>query len=174
MKAEDKADFIDFADTSMRDLRRTAYLLCGDWGHAEDAVQTGLLKVYLRWAKLRCTGSVWSYARRAVLTSLTDEYRKSWRTRESRVAELPETTSPDQWDSVHDRQLLQQALAALTRRQRAVVILRYVDDLDLAETAFVLKCPPGTVASSASRALAFLRKYLTEQGVVRGAQKEFR
>ncbi len=136
-------EFVAFAEASLRDLRRTAYLLCGDWGHAEDAVQTGLIKVYLRWSRLRREDSIWGYTRRAVVTSLIDDSRRAWRTRETYLPECPDTPIGDGTGSVDDRLLLRQAMAALPSRQRAVVILRYLDDLDVAETAFVLRCPAG-------------------------------
>lgn len=167
MGATHDEEFVAFADASMRDLRRTAYLLCGDWHRAEDAVQVGLTKVYLKWKKLDRTNSVWSYARRAVVTSVIDDGRRAWWKREQHMPELPETARDDETGTVDDRLLLRSALQSLPRRQRAVVVLRYVKDLDVNETAFVLDCPVSTVSSTAARALGSLKQFLTEHGYVR-------
>lgn len=162
-------DFTDFVDSSQRDLRRTAYLLCGDWERADDAVQAGLIKVYLRWSKLDRTDSIWSYARRAVVTAVIDDGRRAWHRREATVGELPEGELHDGgYVAVEDRMLLREALDALPRRQRAIVVLRFVDDLDVRDTAFVLTCPEGTVTGLCVRALSFLRTFLTTRGYARG------
>lgn len=170
--SKDDEEFIAFVRSSQRDLRRTAYLMCGDWQSAEDAVQAGLVQVYLRWRKLDRDGSIWGYARRSVVTAVLDDARRARHRHERLAADLPETHDVDAYSSVEDRLLLQQALDALPRRQRAVVILRFVDDLDVRETAFVLKCPEGTVTSSCRRALTFLRRFLIERGFVRSPREE--
>lgn len=174
MSARNDEEFLAFVEASLQDLRRTAYLLCGDWHRADDATQAGLIKVYVNWPKLDRTYSLWSYARRAVVTAVIDDGRRMWRRREEMTGELPEVAADDLTVGVDDRMLLREALAALPARQRAVVVLRYVDDLDIAATAFVLNCPPGTVTSAAERALAAMKKFLVARGLVRDNRGEFR
>ncbi len=162
--------YVAFASASMRDLRRTAYLLCGDWARADDAVQNALIKVYLRWRRLDKENSLWSYARRAVVNAVMDERRTLWLRGDTLVDEIPQTPQTiggDETGTVDDRTLLRLALAALPARQRAVVVFRYVYDLDVADTAAALKLPLGTVTSSGARALLALRRFLVAQGYVR-------
>lgn len=151
------AEFEEFVATSTRSLRRTAYLMCGDWHRAEDIVQSALVRVYLNWSRIERASGPGPYARKAVVNAAIDERRRPWR-REQAVAESPEpadvrdhaTTSAD-----HDEVV--QALASLPARQRAVVVLRYAEDHDVETTAALLGISPGTVKSHASRGLAALR-----------------
>lgn len=167
MSSATDEEFVAFVEASERDLRRTAYLLCSDWQLAEDVVQTALYKVYLAWRRIQHREAVWSYARRAVINAVYSETRRGWR-REQPVEQLPDATADDDTDALHDRMLLRLALASLPVRQRAVVVLRFAEDLDVRETAVVLNCPEGTVKSYAARALSSLRVFLVRHGVVRG------
>lgn len=167
-RIESDLAYVEFVGASMRDLRRTAYLLCGDWDRADDAVQEALIKVYVRFDKLVVRNTLWSYVRRAVVNAVTDQGRWLRRRPEVSLPELPDVPLGDGTGTIDDRLLLRQALDALPARQRAVVILRFVDDLDVSETAGVLRLPEGTVTSSTARALTFLRKFLVKAGLVRG------
>ena len=139
-----EAAFTEFAAASRARLRSTAYLLCGDWDRASDHVQEGLLRVYVAWPRLEKNGGELAYARKAVVSAFLDAQRK----RSSR--ERPTSEHPD-------RAALMASLARLPERQRACVVLRYFEELDVRETAAVLGCSEGTVKSQTSRALASLR-----------------
>lgn len=157
MRRDDTA-FTEFAAASRDRLRRTAYLLCGDWDRASDHVQEGLVRVYVAWPRLERHGNELAYARKAVVSAFLDSTRR----RSSR--ELPTAERhgggpavEDLAGAVADRAVLMQALARLPERQRACVVLRYFDDLDVRATAATLGCTEGTVKSTTSRALASLR-----------------
>ncbi len=151
------AEFAAFAIPAQRRLRRTAYLVCGDWHRAEDIVQTALASVYARWERIRREEGPEGYAHRAVVNAAIDERRRPWR-RERPVEFLPERAAP-QDDGITLAVL--EALAGLAPRQRAVVVLRYVEDLDVDATAALLGISPGTVKSQSSKALANLREHLS-------------
>jgi RNA polymerase sigma-70 factor (sigma-E family) len=144
--------FADFVRDRSPDLLRSAWLLTGDWHSAHDLVQTALEKCWPRWG--RRMDHPEAYVRRVLLTSYLSWRRRRWNG-ELSTAELPE--SVETTDDVELRQSLLGALAALTPRQRAVIVLRYFDDLSEADTAAVLRCSVGTVKAHASRGLAHLR-----------------
>ncbi|MGB0102434.1 MAG: SigE family RNA polymerase sigma factor [Nocardioides sp.] len=151
------AAFTEFAAASRSRLRSTAYLLCGDWDRASDHVQEGLLRVYVAWPRLVRRGGELSYARKAVVSAFLDSARKRSST-ERPTADPPDRGSGDDLArSVADRAALMAALASLPQRQRACVVLRYFEELDVRETAAALRCSEGTVKSQTSRALASLR-----------------
>jgi RNA polymerase sigma-70 factor (sigma-E family) len=137
-------------------LLRTAFLLTGDRHAAEDLVQTALLKVWPKWDRVVRTGTPDGYVRRTLLTTYL-----SWRRRPAffeRPAELSDAAA-DSAD--HDLRLaLLDALATLPRRQRATIVLRYLDDLSAADTAAVLGCSVGTVKSQSAKAIRSLRARL--------------
>ena len=153
----DEAAFVEFATAARGRLRRTAYLMCGDWDQAADHVQEGLIRVYVAWPRLERKGGEHAYARKAVISAFLDHARR----RSSR--EMPAEADPDLASgedvagSVTARAALMAALAGLPPRQRACVVLRYFEDLDVAGTAVLLGCSEGTVKSQTSRALASLR-----------------
>ncbi|KQW49171.1 hypothetical protein ASC77_10790 [Nocardioides sp. Root1257] len=151
------AEFSEFAAASHRRLRSTAYLLCGDWERAADHVQEGLIRVYVAWPRLTRRGGELAYARRAVVSAFLDASRK--RSSTERPADLDDQRRSDEDVAarVSDRAALMAALARLPERQRACVVLRYFEDLDVRETAVVLRCSEGTVKSQTSRALTSLR-----------------
>ncbi len=147
--------FEEFVASRGRDLWRSAWLLTGDAHKAEDLVQTALLKCWRRWSSIANDGAVEAYVRRAMVTTYTDWWRRKWR------SELPTEVLPDGASTaayaVEERQDALAALAGLPRGQRAVLVLRYYDDLTEAQTAEVLGVTVGTVKSQTSRALAALR-----------------
>lgn len=153
--------FTDFAASSQSRLRSTA-LLCGDWEHASDYVQEGLVRVYVAWPRLKRQGSELAYARRAVLSAFLDSNRKR-STHERPAPQLPDQPSRlDVAEAVTDRAALMAALGALPRRQRACVVLRYFEELDVRETSVALGCSEGTVKSQTSRALDSMRNLLKD------------
>lgn len=160
---ERSREFVAFTRAHRADLVRTAALLCaGDEAFAEDVVQTTLTRLYLSWARVRRADSPLAYARRSLTHVFIDEARRAHRRRETAVAE-PATAATEPTSREADpelREVVLAALAALGPRQRAVVVLRHWHDLDVAETARVLGCSPGTVKSQNARALAQLRDRL--------------
>jgi RNA polymerase sigma-70 factor (sigma-E family) len=158
--AEDlDSDFSAYAAARLGALRRSAYLLCGDWHRAEDFAQTTLVKLYVAWARVRRAESVDAYARATLVRVFLDDGRRRWRG-ERPTGDLPETPVPDPAGALTERLDLARALARLPARMRAVIVLRCWDDLSIAETARALDCSEGTVKSQTSRGLAALRHLL--------------
>ena len=161
MDAAAEREFGDYVVARSQALCRFAYLLCGDWHRAEDAVQAALAKVYLRWDKLIATGAVDAYVRRVVLTSIIDEGRRGWFRREAPTSGIPDrVTVPDPAAASTDRLAVLAALAQVPPRQRAVLVLRYWEDQSIEQVAQLLACSEGTVKSQAARGLDRLRALL--------------
>ena len=152
-------DFEQYVAARRTSLRRTAYLLCGDWDRAEDVVQDALARLYVHWRRASQAGSVDAYARRTVVNAFLAEGRRPWR-RESSTGTVPDTAYADPTTTSDSRAALLQALAQLGPSQRAIVVLRYWDDLSVEETASVLGTSTGNVKSQAARGLAHLRTVL--------------
>jgi RNA polymerase sigma-70 factor (sigma-E family) len=157
----DAGQFDAFVAGASTRLLRTAYLLCGDRGHAEDLVQTALLRTARRWRTARDAPE--AYTRRVVVNLAKDRHRARGR----RPAEVPIDHSPDPsalggQGEVVDRDALLGVVRGLPDGQRAVLVLRYFDDLSVDETADLLGISPGTVKSQTSRALAALRTALAD------------
>jgi RNA polymerase sigma-70 factor (sigma-E family) len=152
----DRSAFDQFVATRSQALLRTAYLLTGEHALAEDLLQTALAKSWFAWARI--DGPPEAYVRRVLVTTYATWWRRKWRT-EYPTGELPERAGPGtETAAVDDRDALRRALGSLPRRQRAVVVLRYYEDLSEAETAAALGISRGTVKSQASKALAALRR----------------
>ncbi len=150
--------FSEFVAARSRHLLQAAYLLTGDRHRAEDLLQTALTRAYLRWDRIESDDPE-GYVRRTLTNAHIDWWRrKPWREEPTEV--LPETVVPDTAAAYDVRSVVLSALDRLSRRQRAVVVLRYYEDLSEAEIASILGCSPGTVKSAASRAMATLRPVL--------------
>lgn len=144
-------------------LRRIAYLLCGDWHHAEDLVQAAIIKLYVHWRRASRAENLDAYTRQILLRTWLDERRLGWfkRVRAAGAAtDVPDRPAPDS-DPVLQL-ALRQALRHLPPRQRATVVLRFWEDLSVAETARLLRCSEGTVKSQTAQGLAALRRMLAE------------
>ena len=138
-------------------LLRTAYLLTGHRGDAEDLLQTALAKTYLAWDRIRDREALDGYVRRVMVNTQTSRWRRR-RIEEYPTDALPEPRAErDATDDLALHDALWTALAALPKRQRAMVVLRYYEDLTEAETAEALGVSVGTVKSTTSRALQKLR-----------------
>ncbi|GGN04984.1 hypothetical protein GCM10011609_50280 [Lentzea pudingi] len=155
-------EFGEFVDARALVMRRTAYLLCGDWHRAEDIVQQSLIKMYVAWARVR-KDSVDAYARKVLVRTAIDETRRGFFQRERIVDAVPESAVTDAASDVD----LRRALDALPPGQRAVVVLRYWEDLSITETARILGRTEGTVKSQAAKGLAALRDLLENEPVSR-------
>ena len=155
VEAED--EFVAFVRASQLGLRRLAYLVCGDWHRAEDIVQTTLAKMYVRWTRIRREEGPEPYVRRAVVNAAIDERRRPWR-REQTMPVFPD--GPAVVEPSMDARVIE-ALLSLPGRQRAVVVLRYIEDLGVTQTAEILGITEGTVKSNAAKGLEALRKLLS-------------
>lgn len=151
------ASFDDFVAARSPALWRSAFLLTGDPQKAEDLLQTALVKTWRRWDRIERHQTAESYVRRALATTYTDWWRRRWRG-ELPTEQLPDAPgAADEAEVVAVRRDVLTALAALPRGQRAVVVLRYFDDLTERQAAEALGVSVGTVKSQASRALTTLR-----------------
>jgi RNA polymerase sigma-70 factor (sigma-E family) len=150
----DEADFDAFVAARSPSLLRSAFFLTQDEGLAEDLLQTALTKAWFAWRRI--DGPPEAYVRRVLFTTSASWWRRRW-TRETPTETLPERAA---WDSVDGRagdQDLWDAIGHLPPRQRAVVVLRYLEDRTEVETAQLLDCSVGTVKSQCAKALAKLR-----------------
>ena len=155
------SDFDRFVAMHVDDLLRTAYLIVWDEADAEDLVQECLMKVARRWPRIRRMEQPRAYARRILVNLALDGARGRARRRsELEPRAVARSLAIDPLPALDTRAELLQALAQLPPRQRAVLVLRYFNDLTEAQVAEVLGCSPGTVKSSASRGLARLRQAL--------------
>ena len=145
------ATFDEFVAARSRALLRTAYLLTHDHALAEDLLQTALAKAWFAWRRI--DGNPEPYVRRILVNTYASWWRRKWNG-EHPTDELPERATADPGAEPTD---LWQAMERLPRRQRAVVVLRYFEDLTEAQTAELLGCSVGTVKSQCSKALAKLR-----------------
>ncbi|MGC4853975.1 SigE family RNA polymerase sigma factor [Micromonospora sp. DT4] len=150
-------EFREFVAARSAALLRTAYLLAGDWATAEDLLQTALTNTYLAWKRLGGIEAVEPYARRVMVNTSTSWWRRRWHG-ERPTEVLPERPGVDEIERQLDRDVLWRHLKELPSRQRAVLVLRYYEDMSEAQTAALLDISPGTVKSQASRALATLRR----------------
>jgi RNA polymerase sigma-70 factor (sigma-E family) len=159
MSARDE-EFREFMRNRASLLHQSAYLLCGDWHLAHDLVQETLVRAYQHWPRVREADSPDAYVRRI----LVNEARGRWRRRERampvpRFPEGREPVAPDASEEIARRAGLLQALLALPLRQRATIVLRYLEGMSERETAAVLGCSEGTVKSQSARALGTLRNF---------------
>jgi RNA polymerase sigma-70 factor (sigma-E family) len=174
VRREHRALFEDFVRVHGDSLVRMSFLLCGDHGKAEDAVQDALTRIYLRWGRL---DDPLPYARRAVVNATRDQWRRvsrrELRERSAAAGDVP-GPSPLLDDVVADRDLVVRALQRLSHGQRAVIVLRYWHQLSEQETASALGNSVGTVKSQTSRALERLREYLASDLLPATTPKEHR
>ena len=167
-RSQRRTDFEEFVAARSTALWRSAYLLTGDAHKAEDLLQTALVKAWRRWDSISRREAQESYVRAAIATTYTDWWRRRWNG-EVPTEDLPDPAVPGGGEAagVDVRRDVLAALARLPRGQRAVVVLRYFDDLTEQQTAAALGVSVGTVKSQTSRALAALRSsplFATETG----------
>lgn len=155
-------EFDQFVVANQRRLLRAAWLLCGDWGTAEDLVQHALLEAWRRWAHVSGTGNPAGYVYVTLLRQharlKTKTARETAAFTDVRTHDSSAINSPE--DAVGSRQLVQELLRTLPTRQRAVLVCRYFLDQTEQETARLLGCRVGTVKSHAARAQKTLRQQL--------------
>jgi RNA polymerase sigma-70 factor (sigma-E family) len=158
----DEEGFRHFVAARIVSLRKLAYVTCGDWHTAEDAVANALVKLYPRWHRLDRPDL---YVQTMVVRAAIDEVRRPWRRERSAGDALPDQAGADPADTTDERLRVRAALMTVPRRQRAALILRYYLGLDVAEAAEVLGCQPGTVKSQTARGLTNLRTALAAENV---------
>jgi RNA polymerase sigma-70 factor (sigma-E family) len=157
---EDDAEFADFFVATWPRLFRTTYAIAGDRESAEDALQSAYAKAYAAWHRVRAADAPAAYVRRMAVNEVTNVRRRSWWRAERPYAEPPEPPpAPSPESGAGDRDAVWTAVRALPPRQRAVIVLRYYEDLSEGEIADVLGCSRGTVKSQASHALRTLRAH---------------
>lgn len=174
MRRRDDGSFEEFVLARGSALLRTAYLVCGSRHDAEDLLQAALEKAYRHWSRIEADHSPEPYVRRILVNAAIGRTRRRKVLREVRMAAPPEESTASATDAVdlrdallgELRDALLGELRRLPARQRAVLVLRYWEDLSEAETATVLGCGPGTVKSQASRALAKLRERISAETMV--------
>ena len=165
MNRADEDDFRSFVAARSPSLLWFAHLLTGDRHLAEDVVQTALAKTAFGWSRVRHKDNPEGYVRRAIVTThLNAQRRKPWR--EQPRGFVPDAAALRRPESEHDeRDAMWQALAGLPPRQRAVLVLRYYEDLSEADIAEVLGCSRGTVKSQAAKGLLHLRRIVEREDV---------
>ncbi len=152
-------------------VRRTAYLLCGDWHRADDHAQAAFVALHRHWRRIRDPGALDAWVRRTLVRAVVDESRRPWRRERPTDAPAPDrrpgpgvrgaalgaAAVEGPADGVTTRHVLVDGLRTVPPRQRAVLVLRFLEGLDVAATAEVLGCSTGTVKSQTAHGLAALR-----------------
>ncbi len=162
--ADPEHEFRAFAQARSRALLRTAYMITGDHQHAEDLLQTTLTKVFVAWPRIRDTTSAEAYARRTLVTTYVSWRRRRWWQEQPTGEDLDRPVESD--DAVAERDRLWRGLHDLSRQQRAVVVLRFIEDQSVDEVARLLGITTGSVKTHTSRALAAMRIQLDQTGEV--------
>jgi len=154
---DEDAVFAGFVHAYSSALFKTAFLLTGSAGEAEELLQDTLARLYSKWEKVAAADNPPAYVRRALANAFVNQHRRP-RTRDVSLSQLRETADDrDPYRAIADRDLLWQLLGALSARQRTAVVLRYFHDLSDAEIAAVLGCRAATARSLISRGMAVMR-----------------
>lgn len=147
-----------FVNERWEPLRRFAYALTGDLGHAEDLLQTALINCHRRWGHVRADNPE-AYVRRAIINLNTSWWRRR-RVKEYSTTTLPDVETADAMTRFDTRDEIWAAILSLPTQMRAILVLRYLEDLPEAEVAAIVGCSMGSVKSQASRGLSRLRSVL--------------
>lgn len=156
-------EYREFVQSRAASLHRTAYLLCGDWHLADDLVQEALAKAFRHWRKVQASDCPDAYVKRILINEANRHWRRHRNTAPPTDLPAQAAAVPDPSDRIVDRDVLLHALLSLPARQRATVVLRYLDGMSERETAVILKCGEGTVKSQTSRALSTLKVLLNRE-----------
>lgn len=164
-KDEEGRQFGEYFAARRDTVRRTAYLLCGDWHWADDLTQVAFTRLAAGWHRVRDPGALDAFVQTCLARAYFSDLRRVWRRREHSVAVPPDdAVTDDGADTVTRRLVFAAALRKLPSRQRAVLVYRFYEGLDVAATAEALGCSPGTIKSQTARGLDNLRGILGEAG----------
>jgi len=158
MKAHDEREYVEYVSARLPRLHRAAYLLCGDAHRADDIVQATVTALYRHWGRASAADNIDAYVHRMLTRQYLDEKRLAW----SRVLldrftpdrATPEGLAYEEQDTVHT------ALRQLPRGQRAVLVLRFLCDQSIEDTAAALRCSAGNVKAQTARGLEAMRQLL--------------
>ena len=163
MRPDQEQAFDEFVVTELPRARRAAYLMCGDWTEAEDLAQQALVRLYGAWSRLEHAAALRAWMTTTLTRLWLDEIRRRGRRPVVLLSELPETRgprSPSGPEATTERLHLLEVLATLSPRQRACLVLRFWEDLTVAETARALGCSEGTVKSLTHHGVRAMRERL--------------
>jgi RNA polymerase sigma-70 factor (sigma-E family) len=146
-------EYREFVDSRAASLHRTAYLLCGDWHLADDLVQETFVQTFRHWRRVERADNQNAYVKRILINEFNRHWQRYGALPVQADGDHPEVAVPDASDEVVNRADLLRALLTLPARQRATVVLRYLEGMSERETAAVLRCSEGTVKSQTARAL---------------------
>ncbi|WP_238017135.1 SigE family RNA polymerase sigma factor [Dactylosporangium sp. AC04546] len=163
-ESEDQRQFREYFVARHEAVRRTAYVLCGDWHWADDLTQNAFMRLAVAWRTVRDREALDAFVRTCLVRAYLSDVRRVWRRREQSVADLPE--HPRDGDDTASRVAFTAALRRLPARQRAVLVCRFYHDLDVEATAATLGCSAGTVKSQTARGLAKLRDLIGTDGAM--------
>ncbi len=172
--ADRDSEFEAYMQARQPSLLRTAYLLTGDQHSAEDLVQTALAKLYLSWDKVQRRELIDGYVRRIMVNEHNSLWRRAWKKREVATDRVPDRAAAADRVDHGESAALWEFVQTLPRKQRAVIVLRYYEDLSEAEVADILGISVGTVKSQASRALASMRSRVHTQPTLAQDREEER
>jgi RNA polymerase sigma-70 factor (sigma-E family) len=158
MRPELEREYVEYVSGRLSRLHRTAYMLCGDAHRAEDIVQVTLTGLYVNWKQAVRADNLDGYVHRILVRRYLDDRRLRWS--RVRLGDPPDVPTADEQSRLDDRDELLTALRALPKGQRAVVVLRYLSDLSVEQTAEALGRSVGNVKSQCSRGLAALRELM--------------
>jgi RNA polymerase sigma-70 factor (sigma-E family) len=158
-----RQDFAEFVAVRYKQLMRLAYVLAGEQHAAEDLLQGALVKTAAHWARIHSSPE--AYVRRTMYHEQASWLRRRARRRETAMAQVPEQAAGADPVGVEARLALREALLTLPPRRRAVLVLRYLEDLPESQVAEILGCSVGTVRSQNHRAVAQLRRALPSLGL---------
>lgn len=164
----DEAEFAAYVTERRDAVRRSAYLLCGDWHQADDITQTAFVKLYGAWHRVRDRSAMNAYVRSIVARTVVDESRRPWRRERATEAVVDNPAPFDLASVVASREVVRAALAEVPTGQRAVLVFRFFEGLDVAAAAQALGCSEGNVKSQTARGLAALRRALERRGALAG------
>ena len=151
----DRANYYEFVAARSDRLLRTAFMLTRDWAHAEDLLQEAMAKAWFAW--WRVSGDPEAYVRKIIITTYITWWRRRRWKGEVPTGEIPDAVSADEMRGSDERDAVWRALGRLPAGQRAVIVLRFYEDLTEIKTAEVMGCSVGTVKSQTAKALAKLR-----------------
>ena len=152
-------DFSAYVAAHADRVRFTAYLLCGDWYEADDIAQVAFVRLYQAWRRIDRSEPIDAYVKRIVVRTYLNGRRRLWRSLERLSGALPEPP-PKPQAGPEERMVVWSALQQVPHRQRAALVLRYWEDLSVAEAADLLGCSEGNVKSQCARGLQTLRRLL--------------